>query len=154
MNTVSRRNLIKGAALGTAAVSALGAVSAWASEAPAEPSWDAEYDVVVLGMGFAGMVSAMEAADNGAAVLLCEKMEEGKAGGNSKVCGQSFACGDDDPDATMQYYTAMAAGRKYPEGVLEVITNGVAGMKNTIADTAMRDSIASMGEGANAPRKK
>ena len=27
-------------------------------------------------------------------------------------------------------------------------------MKNTIADTAMRDSIASMGEGANAPRKK
>ena len=28
------------------------------------------------------------------------------------------------------------------------------GRENTIADTAMRDSIASMGEGANAPRKK
>ena len=140
-SSISRRNLIKGATLaGAAGAMAFSAAVAVADEASDSYTfadtvkWDAEYDVVVLGMGFAGMVSAMEAADNGAAVLLCEKMEEGKAGGNSKVCGQSFACGDDDPDATMQYYTAMAAGRKYPEGVLEVITNGVAGMKNTIAD--------------------
>ena len=140
-SSISRRNLIKGATLaGAAGAMAFSAAVAVADEASDSYTfadtvkWDAEYDVVVLGMGFAGLVSAMEAADNGAAVLLCEKMEEGKAGGNSKVCGQSFACGDDDPDATMQYYTAMAAGRKYPEGVLEVITNGVAGMKNTIAD--------------------
>ena len=140
-SSISRRNLIKGATLaGAAGAMAFSAAVAVADEASDSYTfadtvkWDAEYDVVVLGMGFAGMVSAMEAADNGAAVLLCEKMEEGKAGGNSKVCGQSFACGDNDPDATMQYYTAMAAGRKYPEGVLEVITNGVAGMKNTIAD--------------------
>ena len=139
-SSISRRNLIKGATLAAAGAMAFSAAVAVADEASDSYTfadtvkWDAEYDVVVLGMGFAGMVSAMEAADNGAAVLLCEKMEEGKAGGNSKVCGQSFACGDDDPDATMQYYTAMAAGRKYPEGVLEVITNGVAGMKNTIAD--------------------
>ena len=140
-SSISRRNLIKGATLaGAAGAMAFSAAVAVADEASDSYTfadtvkWDAEYDVVVLGMGFAGMVSAMEAADNGASVLLCEKMEEGKAGGNSKVCGQSFACGDDDPDATMQYYTAMAAGRKYPEGVLEVITNGVAGMKNTIAD--------------------
>ena len=140
-SSISRRNLIKGATLaGAAGAMAFSAAVAVADEASDSYTfadtvkWDAEYDVVVLGMGFAGMVSAMEAADNGAAVLLCEKMEEGKAGGNSKVCGQSFACGDDDPDATMQYYTAMAAGRRYPEGVLEVITNGVAGMKNTIAD--------------------
>ena len=46
------------------------------------------------------------------------------------------------------------------ELVAEALRSGKLGvmdyyeMKNTIADTAMRDSIASMGEGANAPRKK
>lgn len=141
VSSISRRNLIKSAAIagaaGTAMLSTAVAVADEANDGSYTfadtVKWDAEYDVVVLGMGFAGMVSAMEAADAGATVLLCEKMEEGKAGGNSKVCGQSFACGDDDPDAVMQYYTAMAAGRTYPEGVLEVITNGIAGMKDRIA---------------------
>ena len=78
MNAVSRRNLIKGAALGTAAVSAMGAVSAWASEAPAEPAWDAEYDVVVLGLGGAGANAAVAAYEEGAKVLVCEKAPEGQ----------------------------------------------------------------------------
>lgn len=80
------------------------AASAMAEEAPASYTfadtvdWAAEYDVVVLGMGFSGMVSAMEAADAGASVLICEKCAEGEAGGNSRVCGQMFAYGFDDPD--------------------------------------------------------
>jgi len=41
--------------------------------------WDAEYDVVVMGMGAAGMVAAKTAADNGAKVVIVEKCEEGKA---------------------------------------------------------------------------
>ena len=47
-----------------------------------------------------------------------------------------------------------------PHAMAEALRSGKLGvmdyyeMKNTIADTAMRDSIASMGEGANAPRKK
>ena len=141
-SAISRRNLLKGAALaGAAGTMAFSAATALADEGEGASytfadtvAWDAEYDVVVLGMGFAGMVSAMEAADHGAAVLLCEKMEEGKAGGNSKVCGQSFAYGGDDPEATLAYYQAMAAGRSYPEGVLEVITNGVAGLAGVMAD--------------------
>lgn len=41
--------------------------------------WDAEYDVVVMGMGAAGMVAAKTAADNGAKVVIVEKCEGGKA---------------------------------------------------------------------------
>ena len=87
---VTRRNFVKGAALGAAAMGlTAGATSALAAESAESYTfadtvkWDAAYDVVVLGMGFAGMVSAMEAADAGASVLLCEKCPEGEAGGNS-----------------------------------------------------------------------
>ena len=47
-----------------------------------EVAWDGEYDVVVVGMGFAGCVSAISAADEGAKVLLVDKAPEGSAGGN------------------------------------------------------------------------
>lgn len=139
---MNRRTLVKGAALCAAGILSAAAMPPDAARAGESApytfadtiSWDAEYDVVVLGMGFAGMVSAMEAADCGAAVLLCEKADEGHAGGNSKVCGQSFACGSDDPEATLRYYRAMAAGRSYPEGSLEAIAQGVAGMATTMAE--------------------
>ena len=52
--------------------------------------------------------------------------------------------------AAMHFGTLTAAALR--EGKLGVMDYYE--MKNTIADTAMRDSIASMGEGANAPRKK
>ena len=51
-------------------------------------AWDGEYDVVVVGMGFAGCVSAISAADEGAKVLLVDKAPEGSAGGNSRVSRQ------------------------------------------------------------------
>ena len=66
------------------------AASASSTAAPAEKKeftfadtvrWDAQYDVVVMGMGAAGMVAAKTAADNGAKVVIVEKCEEGKAGG-------------------------------------------------------------------------
>ena len=53
-------------------------------------------------------------------------------------------------EAEAEVPRAMAAALR--EGKLGVMDYYE--MKNTIADTAMRDSIASMGEGANAPRKK
>mgnify|MGYP003315043575 CR=1 FL=1 len=34
--------------------------------------WDAQYDVVVLGMGFAGMNAAIAAVDAGASVVICD----------------------------------------------------------------------------------
>ena len=53
-------------------------------------------------------------------------------------------------EAEAEVPRAMAAALR--EGKLGVMDYYE--MKNTIADTAMRDSIASMSEGANAPRKK
>ena len=139
---LSRRTFMTGAAMGVAAMGMAAAGTALADEAATSGDytyadtvkWDAEYDVVVLGIGFSGLISAMEAADNGASVLICEKMDEGKSGGNSKVCGQMFAYADNDVDAATQYYTALAAGRQYPDGMLDVIVNGVAGMAETLSD--------------------
>ena len=142
-SNVTRRTFVKGAALGAAAMGmAAGATSALAAEAAGDGSytfadtvkWDAQYDVVVLGMGFAGMVSAMEAADAGASVLICEKCTEGESGGNSKVCGQFFACGNDDPDAMLTYYKALAGSREVPEAMIKTIADGVAGMATTMSE--------------------
>ncbi len=96
--------------------------------------WDAEYDVVVLGMGFAGMASAMSAADAGAGVLICEKCPEGEAGGNSRVCGQGFANTEGDREAALQYYTALTGGREVPQAVIEHIANGIADMQTLFSE--------------------
>ena len=47
--------------------------------------WDMEYDVVVVGWGSAGSSAAVTAHDQGAKVVILEKMPEG--GGNSRICG-------------------------------------------------------------------
>ena len=47
--------------------------------------WDMEYDVVVVGWGMVGTVAAVTAYDDGAEVLIVEKMPDG--GGNTRVCG-------------------------------------------------------------------
>jgi len=48
-------------------------------------NWDMEYDVVVVGFGAAGSVAAITSHDEGARVLILEKMPEG--GGNTRVSG-------------------------------------------------------------------
>jgi succinate dehydrogenase/fumarate reductase flavoprotein subunit len=50
--------------------------------------WATEYDVVVIGWGGAGSVSAITAADNGAKVLITEKAPYGDEGGNTRYCEQ------------------------------------------------------------------
>ena len=138
---VTRRNLVKGAALGAVAVGAVAAGTALADEAAASEytyadtvKWDAEYDVVVLGIGFAGMAAAIAAADAGANVLICEKADEGESGGNSKVCAQFFIDGNGDADACLAYFKALAADRETPEDVLKVYADGIANMGQILAD--------------------
>ena len=52
--------------------------------------WDREADVVVVGYGGAGAVTAITAHDAGAEVLILEKAPEGEEGGNSRVAGQAW----------------------------------------------------------------
>jgi succinate dehydrogenase/fumarate reductase flavoprotein subunit/uncharacterized protein with FMN-binding domain len=52
-------------------------------------SWDAEYDVIVVGFGGAGATAAVTAADAEAKVLLLEKAPEGEEGGNTRYAMQA-----------------------------------------------------------------
>jgi len=54
-----------------------------------ETNWDATYDVVVIGSGFAGLAAAIEARLLGASVLVLEKMRI--PGGNSAISGGLIA---------------------------------------------------------------
>ena len=151
MEKISRKSFVKGA-LGLGAVGILAgcassasstAASASSTAAPAEKKeftfadtvrWDAQYDVVVMGMGAAGMVAAKTAADNGAKVVIVEKCEEGKAGGNTKVCGQLFAYANGDKDAAKSYYTALAGGREIEPDIIDAIYEGVANIDDILYD--------------------
>lgn len=101
--SVNRRQFVAGAAAAAAMGSIAGIASASASEvaeaAPFETTvdWDAEYDVVVVGVGGAGCVTAITAADLGSKVLVLEKACEGHSGGNSNVCMQFMGWTDDVP---------------------------------------------------------
>lgn len=145
-NTCGRRSALAGAvcgaaALGLAQTGVAGLLSSAASPAQAAESytyadtieWDAQYDVVVLGAGFSGMIAAMEAAGAGASVLLVDKCAEGQSGGNSRVCGQMFAYANGDKDAAVDYYRDLAGGRDVPSDMIELIAEGVADMADTIS---------------------
>lgn len=146
MEKLSRRDFMKGVA-GAAGIAALGTfaggagLTALASEETSGEgsftyadtiAWDAQYDVVVMGMGASGMVAAKTAADNGAKVVIVEKCAETEAGGNSKVCGQLFAYANKDKEAAKTYYTALAGGREIPEAIIDTISEGVANMAETL----------------------
>ena len=83
---------------------------------------DETFDVVVVGYGFAGGVAALEAADRGAKVLLCEKMPD--PGGLSICSGGGVRCATDADDA-FAYLQATNAGAT-PDDVLRVLANGMA----------------------------
>ncbi|MDO4493439.1 MAG: FAD-dependent oxidoreductase [Clostridia bacterium] len=86
-----------------------------AEEVPFEKTvdWDAEYDVVVVGLGAAGCATAITAAQEGAKVLVLEKAPEGHVGGNSAICAQWAAMVDDKEQATV-YMQSMREGFQTP----------------------------------------
>lgn len=101
-NNVSRRDFLKGMAT-VGAVGAMGALVGCGTtpSGTAAPTagtafeksikWDAEYDVVVLGGGFAGMAAAITASDLKAKTVLIDKAPKGHEGGNSRYSGQASA---------------------------------------------------------------
>ena len=52
-------------------------------------SWDEETEVIVIGSGFAGLASAIEAKNAGSSVIILEKMKG--YGGNSVICDGQMA---------------------------------------------------------------
>ena len=82
----SRRRLIIGGALGSAAALAGNVAQAATKD---KPKFDKVYDIIVVGSGFAGLAAALEARLGGAEVLLIEKMPA--FGGNSAINGGAFS---------------------------------------------------------------
>lgn len=86
---MSRRDALKFGMMGAGA--AMVAASNAMAAAPSEKDvkFDEEYDVIVIGSGFAGLAAAAKAAERGLKVLILEKM--GRVGGNSAINGGAFA---------------------------------------------------------------
>ncbi len=83
----TRRSMLKAAV--SAAVMSAGVTQAGVLQDKVA-KWDATYDVVVIGSGFAGLACALKAGRAGLSVLVIEKM--GVFGGNSAICGGNVAC--------------------------------------------------------------
>ncbi len=121
-----KENMKRFAALLLSAMMALCMLPALAEDAVFEDTvdWDGEYDVVVVGFGGAGAVTAITAADAGAKVLLLEKAPEGEAGGNTRYAAQIILC-PTDREGAITYFKAMRGGfDNQSDEVIETIVDG------------------------------
>ena len=145
MAEITRRSLLTGAALGVAAtavaVPALAAEAATCTYADTIP-WGGQYDVVVMGAGFAGLASAIYASREGASVLLFDVAPEWEAGGNSRYCAQIMRTGT-DREKLIGYYEALYGERSYDKDIIAAFIDGQLGLDDMLADElgADRDNL-------------
>ena len=91
----SRRKLLKGAAL-AAAAAPVGMAQAMKVAKADDVAWSYSADVVVLGYGNSGTNAAIAAYDNGASVVILEKL--GQGGGNVAVSAGGFVVPTNEKD--------------------------------------------------------
>lgn len=148
---LNRRDLLK-TSLGFGAIAAAGALGLHFSGSKAEAAplrqmpkkWDEEYDVVIIGSGFAGLAAAAEAAAAGAKAVILEKMPT--YGGNSIINGGVYASWDDEyhlrqklnlgNDSPEQHKTDTLKGGDFygfPE-LVDILTKGAAPALNWMID--------------------
>ena len=68
--------------------------------------WHREAEVVVVGYGGAGAVTAITAHDAGTGVLILEKQSESKRHPSTYMSGSSIVC-PSDPEAAMEHMKAL-----------------------------------------------
>jgi 3-oxo-5alpha-steroid 4-dehydrogenase len=120
---LSRRDFVKGTAVGAALLSGAGVLAGCGTAAPVPAAgmpeqWDDEADVVIVGLGGAGAAAAIEASRAGASVLVLERTPTG--GGSTAICGGIIymgggtplqtALGFDDSRENMYNYVFASAG--------------------------------------------
>jgi hypothetical protein len=98
----------------------------------AAPEFDESFDVVVVGYGFAGGVSAIQAARDGARVLLIEKMPDP---GGISICSHGAICSSHAPEESFKYLKATNAGRT-PDDVLRAFADGMGTVEVYFRDLA------------------
>lgn len=106
----TRREFLKGAAAFTAFGAASGLLAGCSAsngnggQEVDAITWDLETDVVVAGFGYAGCAAAINAAEEGAQVLVLEKAPEEYAGGDSSCSGGGNGfCTEDAEEECFQY---------------------------------------------------
>ena len=111
---ISRLDFLKGAAA-TGCMGAL-ATLGFAKNASAEEEtsfastipWNAEYDAVVVGLGGAGAIAAIDMADAGLDVVVLEKAPYGHEGGNTRYSSQRFlVVAEEDREKMMTYMKSV-----------------------------------------------
>jgi succinate dehydrogenase/fumarate reductase flavoprotein subunit len=139
---LSRRGFVTGSAvagLGAAAMATVAAPKAQAEEDVFENTvdWNAEYDVVVLGIGFAGMVSALTAVENGAEkVLIVEKAPRVLSGGNSRLSMQMVVTAEpENRDLFVQYVKDFRGAYDSPsDETIEQFVDGVIALPDWVRE--------------------
>ncbi len=121
-NGFSRRNFIKATAIGVGASALTGFSSTKARAVSFPEKWDKEADVVVVGYGGAGAVTAITAHDVGASVLVLEKAPF-KGGGSTAISFGTLASPTNADDAAAYLYAACGglepAGSLTPKAVVD-----------------------------------
>ena len=79
------------------------------------------FDVIVVGFGFGGAVSAFNAAKAGAETLILEKV---RVPGGLSICSYGAVRSVKDPEQAFQYLNATNADRT-PDDVLRVLAIGM-----------------------------
>lgn len=95
-------------------------------------SFDEEFDVVVAGYGYAGAISAVEAARSGAKVLLIEKTA---VPGGISICSYGAVRSAHDKARAFQYLKLTNGGRT-PDDVVRALADGMSEMEDYVRDLA------------------
>ena len=82
-------------------------------------TWDYEADVVVVGLGAAGVATSVTAHELGAKVVVLEKAPEGEEGGNTRVAGQGYL-NTSSVDQAIAYLTALCGPYTVPDAMVRV----------------------------------
>jgi 3-oxosteroid 1-dehydrogenase len=132
---VSRRDFVKGAALGVGALAGAGALASCAPSAPAAPgvpqSWDREVDIVVVGSGTV-FPAALVAHDAGVEVLILEKAAvfggtTAVSGGGAYICNNYLLQEqgvEDSREMSLTYLRNVAGGQSDEELMAAYVDKG------------------------------
>ena len=93
---------------------------------------DETFDVVVAGFGFAGGISALNAAQRGAKTLLVEKST---LPGGLSICSYGAVRSASDPDKAFQYLKATNDGRT-PDDVVRALAHGMCDIERYVCELA------------------
>ncbi len=135
---VSRRAFLRGAA-GIAATGLAGLRPAEAASVPYKQvrQWDDTADVVIVGYGAAGGSAALAAHDDGARVVILEKMDV--PGGNSGVCHGGMVIPADVSEAA-DYYRRLSFGT-VDEDMLAGFAEAMVGVPDLLRRLGARPNI-------------